>query len=1279
MYNLPRTYNNCNTTVDSSTYTKKLSSTISSCNACVENTDCCQVNADAIQEINNQLVIIDASINYLYSFDLSNIVITIEDISQNVYDNSQSIIELNNEVDDLSGVIQDLSATVQDLSASVYDLSGEIYSLPSVVADLSGVVADLSSVVLDLSGDFNTLNIAFTDLSGIVSDLSSVVLDLSGDFNTLNIVFIDLSGVVADLSSVVLDLSGDFNTLNTAFVDLSGVVADLSSVVLDLSGDFNTLNIAFTDLSGVVVDLSSVVLDLSGDFNTLSTAFTDLSGIVEDLSNSKVDRAGDTMTGDLVLNTKLVLSTDPNDVFITKTGTSNKSLLLQAGDNNSATNDNFAIQFNVRDANANIYNPLLIDGSNQNIIANRELIVYNQTYAVNGIRTFVNTGGSNTYPFIATGNKTGQALPKSANDIEYGFGLMYKTDGNMDILRYNGSTTGNTVMNFNRGTGDVTTEKNLSVGEGILFNSGTTPSSITNKLYRVGNDLYWDNDRLSVWDTSGTSLVLDPSYDNIIIPGSTTELGVNHTTNTAYLETDLSNIKFNVQGNNAITIDNSSIDLSGTVSFSDTLIANQGLKISTYTPVTSISTLYTTNGTDLYWNNSIIGSDISAVVHDLSAVVLDLSGDFNTLSTAFVELSGVVADLSSVVLDLSGDLNTLNTAFVDLSGVVADLSGVVADLSGVVLDLSGDFNTLNTAFTDLSGVVADLSNSKVDRAGDTMTGNLTISKSTPQLVLNDTTSSNNGYINVDSSGLMLNVNSSEVLKLSGPNATGTNPFIIVRNTFGNSSRMRYLNPGDVNDVFDIGIHNSTLGNERFIDHNGYQLGFYGSGTKGFNGGSVILNTDLSLNHGLTLNAATAPASTTNKLYRVDNDVYWDGQKLSVWDTSGTSLVIDLSYDSIIIPGSTTKLGVDSGNNKAYLETDLASIDLIQTDAQFKFNGESSGTIARLTSKPNTWNTGSEIILGDYSIYGREIAFTHSIGIEHKTTPGTTHRFNNNIDVSNSSAAAETYISIWQNSGYATLKSVSGYFRFRFRGVDFYQADGANFKFFQPVLNSNDQTQFTSDRRIKTNIQEINDGSAFQIVKKLEPKTYNYIDPRNGNETVYGFIAQEIREVFPPGVRLHRDVIPDILKNVTINGNIITFETDTELIVGNQVQIKKSSIENIGEELKVVNKIDSKTYTLDKQLEYTTGFCYGHYVDDFHYVIKNRLVPILWSATQQVIKEQDLLKLKVQTLEIEKNNLVNKAYTLEQDNTTLKQDNALLKQQVADIEARLKRIEESLQT
>ncbi len=50
--------------------------------------------------------------------------------------------------------------------------------------------------------------------------------------------------------------------------------------------------------------------------------------------------------------------------------------------------------------------------------------------------------------------------------------------------------------------------------------------------------------------------------------------------------------------------------------------------------------------------------------------------------------------------------------------------------------------------------------------------------------------------------------------------------------------------------------------------------------------------------------------------------------------------------------------------------------------------------------------------------------------------------------------------------------------------------------------------WTSDARIKEDIQDINDDSALQMILAIEPKTYKYIDKiEKGDNKVYGFIAQ----------------------------------------------------------------------------------------------------------------------------------------------------------------------------
>ena len=69
----------------------------------------------------------------------------------------------------------------------------------------------------------------------------------------------------------------------------------------------------------------------------------------------------------------LVFSGDNNDVVISKTGTSSKSIRLQAGDDNSATTDDFAIELIVRDSAATSYTAMKVNGKSQQIEINRDL------------------------------------------------------------------------------------------------------------------------------------------------------------------------------------------------------------------------------------------------------------------------------------------------------------------------------------------------------------------------------------------------------------------------------------------------------------------------------------------------------------------------------------------------------------------------------------------------------------------------------------------------------------------------------------------------------------------------------------------------------------------------------------------------------------------------------------------------------------------------------------------------------------------------------------------
>ena len=72
------------------------------------------------------------------------------------------------------------------------------------------------------------------------------------------------------------------------------------------------------------------------------------------------------------------------------------------------------------------------------------------------------------------------------------------------------------------------------------------------------------------------------------------------------------------------------------------------------------------------------------------------------------------------------------------------------------------------------------------------------------------------------------------------------------------------------------------------------------------------------------------------------------------------------------------------------------------------------------------------------------------------------------------------------------------------------------------------TLISSDERIKTNIQDIDDDGALQKILSIQPKIYNYIDKfSRGSQLVYGFIAQQIKEIIPEAVSTQTDFILNI--------------------------------------------------------------------------------------------------------------------------------------------------------
>ncbi len=169
---------------------------------------------------------------------------------------------------------------------------------------------------------------------------------------------------------------------------------------------------------------------------------------------------------------------------------------------------------------------------------------------------------------------------------------------------------------------------------------------------------------------------------------------------------------------------------------------------------------------------------------------------------------------------------------------------------------------------------------------------------------------------------------------------------------------------------------------------------------------------------------------------------------------------------------------------------------------------------------------------------------------------------------------------------------------------------------------------TSDSRIKKDIIDIDDHSALKSIMEIQPKTYQYIDVASrGSNLVYGFIAQNIREILPHAVRLHVDVIPNIYRYADIQYDTI-YISDHHVIIGDMVYI--IDMLNHGDEYKVI-AVAEHTITIDRMIEGDQVFVYGKKVEDFHVLDKSSVYTMNVCATQILADKIQNLKKRLQEI------------------------------------------------
>ena len=177
---------------------------------------------------------------------------------------------------------------------------------------------------------------------------------------------------------------------------------------------------------------------------------------------------------------------------------------------------------------------------------------------------------------------------------------------------------------------------------------------------------------------------------------------------------------------------------------------------------------------------------------------------------------------------------------------------------------------------------------------------------------------------------------------------------------------------------------------------------------------------------------------------------------------------------------------------------------------------------------------------------------------------------------------------------------------------------------------------SSDARIKKNIKDVEDNLALSQLQSIKPRTYEYIDNRNRTtERVYGFIAQELKEVLPYAVQIRKDFIPNIFKECSIVDHLLNIPDhdlkDGDLLKVSQVGENNSTtvrvqvvdddhveiLAHLAEESKPMNALKYHDWENEKEL-----FVYGKQIDDFHGIKKDYVYTLNVAATQEVARKQE---------------------------------------------------------
>jgi len=208
-----------------------------------------------------------------------------------------------------------------------------------------------------------------------------------------------------------------------------------------------------------------------------------------------------------------------------------------------------------------------------------------------------------------------------------------------------------------------------------------------------------------------------------------------------------------------------------------------------------------------------------------------------------------------------------------------------------------------------------------------------------------------------------------------------------------------------------------------------------------------------------------------------------------------------------------------------------------------------------------------------------------------------------------------------------------------------RADPPNLEF-GLLVNNNIRTMgivVFSDRRIKSNVVDIDDTTALDQIRLLKPKYYEYVDAvRRGSSSVIGFIAQEVKDVLPRAVCVADGDIPNIYETATISSSYtVTFTNFNTSNLDGLGKLIAYLAEDKRKELTITEVLDDHTVRVEEDMSEWGEqlFVWGQKVDDFHHLNSDYIFTVATAALQEVDRQlqaekarNDLLEARISALE-----------------------------------------------